>query len=190
MPDPEVRRAIGARRDPAIVMMRWLAGVLVVCAMSVPIHSRAQARCTRADLQAAVDSYLAAQAKGVTATLRLMVPVKYIENMRDWLLEKGIVRTPLKIDFHRSLLDAEACETFTEVVVTDKEHPYVLGVRLKVASGRLAEIDTLVTDKDDWLFNAESYLKYSSSENWSVVHTLTVCTIPGCGFQVPAQQRK
>jgi hypothetical protein len=158
--------------------------------MSVPIHSRAQARCTRADLQAAVDSYLAAQAKGVTATLRLMVPVKYIENMRDWLLEKGIVRTPLKIDFHRSLLDAEACETFTEVVVTDKEHPYVLGVRLKVASGRLAEIDTLVTDKDDWLFNAESYLKYSSSENWSVVHTLTVCTIPGCGFQVPAQQRK
>jgi hypothetical protein len=33
----------------------------------------------------------------------------------------------------------------------------------------LFTIDSLVTDKDDWLFNAQDYLKYSSAEDWSVL---------------------
>jgi len=145
--------------------------VLIACwfALIVPADARAQAACTRADLQSAVDSYLAAQAKGVTSTLRLALPVKYVENMQPSGLEVGIVRTPLKIDFHRSLLDVDACETFTEAIVTDSRHPYVLGIRLKVARGRLSEIETIVTDKDDWLFNADTYLKYSPGEDWGVI---------------------
>ena len=151
-------------------MTRLIAAVLVLCgSLCLPTSSHAQARCTRGELEGAVNSYLAAQAKGVTATLRLAVPVKYIENMQESGLEKGIVRTPLKIDFHRSLLDVEACETFTEAIVTDNQHPYVLGIRLKVASGRLAEIEAIVTDKDDWLFNADVYLKFSSSEDWGAI---------------------
>ena len=62
----------------------------------------------------------------------------------------------LKIDFNRSIFDATICETFTEVIVTDRTHPYVLGVRTKVASKRIAESKTLVTDADDWLFNADN----------------------------------
>jgi hypothetical protein len=151
-------------------MTRLFAAVAVLCgSLCLPLTSHAQARCTRAELQSAVNSYLAAQAKGVTATLRLTVPVKYIENMQDSALEKGIVRTPLAIDFHRSLLDVDACETFTEAIVTDPRHPYVLGIRLQVAGGRLAEIEAIVTDKDDWLFNADVYLKFSSSEDWGAI---------------------
>ena len=97
---------------------------------------RAQSACTRADLQAAVDSYIAAQGKGTPPSMRLATTAKYRENMQDTAIDKGILRTPLTIDFHRSLLDAEACQTFTEVIVTDVTHPYVLGVRLTLAGGR------------------------------------------------------
>jgi hypothetical protein len=44
-----------------------------------------------------------------------------------------------------------------------------MGVRLKVTAGGIAEIETLVTDKDDWLFNADNYLKYSRDESWGVI---------------------
>jgi hypothetical protein len=151
-------------------MNRLVAILLALsCALLTPAESRAQSGCGRADLQTAVDSYIAAQGTGNPSSMRLATAVKYSENMQDSAIDKGILRSPLKIDFHRSLLDAAACETFTEVIVTDASHPYVLGVRLKISGGRIAEIETLVTDKDDWLFNAENYLKYSRGENWSVI---------------------
>lgn len=147
-----------------LAILATLSGVLLT-----PVASRAQSVCTRADLQSAVDSYLAAQGKGTPSSMRLAATAKYSENMQDAVIDKGIVRTPLKIDFQRSLLDTEACETFTEVIVTDPGHPYLLGVRLKLASGRISEIETLVTDQDDWLFNADNYLKYSRGENWGAI---------------------
>ena len=151
-------------------MMRSLAVLVVVCGMLFsPAETRAQSVCTRADLQSAVDSYIAAQGKGTPSEMRLATTAKYSENMQDAAIEKGILRTPLKIDFHRSLLDASACETFTEVIVTEVTHPYAMGVRLKLTAGRIAEIETLVTDKDDWLFNADNYLKYSRGESWGVI---------------------
>lgn len=136
---------------------------------AVPPLLVAQGTCTRADLQSAVDSYLAAQRSGNPATLPLAASAKYIENTVESSFDKGFVKTPLKIDFTRSLLDTTICETFTEVIVTDKTHPYVVGVRTKVASRRIAELETLVTDADDWLFNADNYLKYSSTENWEPI---------------------
>ena len=33
-------------------------------------------------------------------------------------------------------------------------------------TGRSPRIDSLVTDKGDWLFNANAYLKYSKAEDW------------------------
>ena len=151
-------------------MTRATAGLLVFCAAvgaSTPVL--AQPACTRADLQSAVDGYLAAQRSGNPAALPVAASAKYIENTSASQFDRGIVKSPLKIDFSRSLLDTAICETFTEVIVTDKSHPYVLGVRIKVASQKIAELETLVTDADDWLFNADNYLKYSSAENWGVV---------------------
>jgi hypothetical protein len=129
----------------------------------------AGAACTRAELQSAVDSYIAAQGKGDPSALKQAVSVRYVENMQNSTAAKSILSTPMKIDFHRSLLDTSLCETFTEVIVTDKAHPYVLGVRLRVVLGKVSEFDALVTDKDDWLFNADNYLKWSPTENWGVI---------------------
>jgi hypothetical protein len=134
-----------------------------------PPETLAQAACTRTDLQSAVDAYLAVQRSGNPASLPWAASAKYVENTTDTQIDKGILRSALKIDFSRTLLDTEICETFTEVIVTDKSHPYVLGVRIKVANRRISELETLITDADDWLFNADNYLKYSPSEDWGVI---------------------
>ena len=65
----------------------------------------------------------------------------------------------MKIDHHRSLLDPATCQTFTEVIVTNKEKPYVLGTRLRVNRDKIAEIEILWTTTGYWLFNADAYLK-------------------------------
>jgi hypothetical protein len=133
------------------------------------LQATAQSSCTRADLQAAVDAYLAAQRTGSTASLPLAAQAKYIDNFAAAQLDQSILKSPLKIDFSRSLFDTAICETFTEVIVTDKAHPYVLGVRTKVANRRIVELETLVTDADDWLFNADNFLKWSPTEDWGTI---------------------
>ena len=75
----------------------------------------------------------------------------------------------MAIDHHRSLLDPSTCQTFTEVIVTDTVKPYVLGTRLRVNRDKIAEIEILWTTTGYWLFNADSYLKWSSSENWDTI---------------------
>jgi hypothetical protein len=144
-----------------------LVSILLLLALAAPV--RAQATCSRADLQSAVDAYLSVQRNGKPAGLPLASGARYIENTVGMPFDNGIVKNALKIDFSRSLLDTSICETFTEVIVTDKNHPYVLGVRTKVSDRKIAELETLVTDADDWLFNAENYLKYSPAEDWGAI---------------------
>ena len=79
---------------------------------------------------------------------------KYIENRKEVPIGQGIWQAPLAVDFHRSLLDVDTCETFTEIIHTSSSHPYVIGTRLKIVDNRISEVESLVTDKDDWLFNA------------------------------------
>ena len=81
----------------------------------------------------------------------------------------GLIKTPMKVDHHFSLLDTATCQTFTEVIVTDKAKPYVLGTRLRVNHGLIAEIETVWTTTGYWLFNADNYLKYSTEENWGTI---------------------
>jgi hypothetical protein len=129
----------------------------------------AQARCTRTYLQNAVDAFLAAQGKGDPSRLPLATSLAYVENGKSTPLEQSILHTALKIDFSRSLLDAVTCETFTEIVVTDKSHPYVIGSNLRLAKGEIVAIESLVSDQDDWLFDADNVLKISPVEDWGVI---------------------
>jgi hypothetical protein len=85
------------------------------------------------------------------------------------VLGQGIWQTPLAVDFNRSQLDVETCQTFTEVIHTSSDHSYVIGTRLRIEDNRISEIESLVADHDDWLFNAQNYLKYSSQEKWDIL---------------------
>jgi hypothetical protein len=93
----------------------------------------------------------------------------YMENVAPANINNGLIKTPMEIDHHRSLFDMDTCQTFTEVIVTDKEKPYVLGTRLRVNHDKIAEIEILWTTTGYWLFNADNYLKYSSTEDWDTI---------------------
>lgn len=138
--------------------------VIFLCSTAI-----VRAQCTRVMLQSATDSYIAAQKSGDASKMAFDPKAKFIENMSDITKEKGLWNTALPIALHRSFYDTARCKTFSEVIITEGGHPYVLGTRLTVKDGRITEIDSLVTDKDDWLFNAQDYLKYSSAEDWSVL---------------------
>ena len=148
------------------IALMW---IVLTGALLVPTTSFAQISCSREGLQRAVDLYIAAQTKGDTSGMPLATGLGYMENMAPADINKGVIKTPMKIDHHRSLLDPATCQTFTEVIVTDKEKPYVLGTRLRVNRDKIAEIEILWTTTGYWLFNADAYLKWSSSEKWDTI---------------------
>ncbi len=149
------------------------------CAFLAQVHAQTQpapatARqprplptCTRQTLQSAVNSYLAAQKAGDRTQMSLADKVTYLENMKEVAADKGLWNTALPIAFARSFLDDVRCRTYSEVIVTKAQPQYVIGTRLSVDNGKITRIDSLVSKKGDWLFNANAYLKYSSGEDWS-----------------------
>ena len=73
---------------------------LISCEFFVlSVQAAAQGTCTRADLQSAVDGYLAAQRSGSPLSLPLASPVKYIENTG--------VPTGMKLTNRRFIADQE-----------------------------------------------------------------------------------
>ena len=113
-------------------------GLALCAALIVPALSHAEVSCTRAGLQEAVNLYIAAQTKGDTSGLPLANGLGYWENNAAADVKTGFLTKALKIDHHRSLLDTDSCQTFTEVIVTDKAAPYVAGTRLRVNHDKIA----------------------------------------------------
>src|SRR5215467_10846577 len=149
--------------------MKRIMWIVFAVAVFAPTAGFAQISCSREGLQRALDLYIAAQTKGDTSGLPLAIGLGYMENAAPANINNGLIKSAMKIDHQRSLLDTATCQTFTEVIVTDKEHPYVLGTRLRVNHDKIAEIEILWTTTGYWLFNADTYLQYSSTEKWDVI---------------------
>jgi hypothetical protein len=146
-----------------------LMSVVLTGALLVPTTGFAQVSCTREGLQRAVDLYIAAQTRGDTSGMPLATGLGYMENAAPADINAGLIKTPTAIDHQRSLLDTATCQTFTEVIAANKEKPYVLGTRLRVNHDKIAEIETLWTTTGYWLFNADNYLRYATTEKWDVI---------------------
>ena len=125
--------------------------------------------CTKAELKAATDAYVEAQRRGDISGLPLDAKAHFLENMATVDKDKGLWATKLPVADAIGFHDAQRCKTFTQIVVTDGGHPYVIGTRLYLHGGKVVRVDSLVTDKGDWLFNATAYLKYSTKEDWGDV---------------------
>lgn len=152
-------------------MIRSVVSIGILFFIVLFIHSEsATAGCTRASLQAAAESYVAAQEAGDVSKMSLLTPlIRITQNMKEVTKEQAFVNKAMPIAFHRNFLDADTCQTYSEVVVTEGERPCVLGVRLKVEGGKIGEIDVLITNKGDWLFDARGYLWYSKAEDWALL---------------------
>ena len=148
------------------ITLMW---IVLTGALLAPTAGFAQISCTREGLQRAVALYIAAQSTGDTSGMPLANGLGYMENVARADINNGLIKKPMKIDHQRSLLDTATCQTFTEVIVTDKANPYVLGTRLRVNHDKIVEIEILWTTTGYWLFNADNYLKYSSAENWETI---------------------
>ncbi len=125
--------------------------------------------CTRDELKRLTVAYVEAQGKGSLAGLPMDPKAHYLENGKDVDAGAGMWAKPLQIAHVMSLHDEKRCKTFTEVIVTGPT-PYVIGTRLYVHNGKVIRVDSLATKKGDWLFNANSYLKYSAKEDWSPLY--------------------
>jgi hypothetical protein len=146
-----------------------LLSLLLTSSMLVPALSYAQISCTREGLQKAADLYVAAQTKGDISGLPMAPSTGYWENNVISDIKQGLIMKPLKIDHQMHIIDESTCQTFSEIIVTDKKEPYVLGTRLRVNHDKIAEIETVWTTTGYWLFNVDNYLKYASSENWGPI---------------------
>ena len=145
-------------------------GITSVVGSSTALAQRVdRPTCTRAELEAATAGYVDAQRKGDVSHMPFADTAEFLENMKKIAKADGTWNTALPIAYTDSFHDPVRCKTFTEIVVTDGGHPYVIGTRLYMNDHKIVRIDSLVTDKGDWLFNANAYKKYASAEDWSVL---------------------
>lgn len=126
--------------------------------------------CTRDQLKSATAAYVDAQGKGDISAMPLAANAHYLENMSTINAADGLWNTALPVASSLSFHDALRCKSFTEVVITEGGHSYVIGTRLYMHDGEIIRVDSLVTDKDDWLYNANAYLKYKTAEDWNAPH--------------------
>ena len=161
-------------------MKRTVFGVLgALSAIAVAGPAMAQGGgCPRERLVEIADQFRASQADG-KAILHLKPMgewVSYYENDElSSMTFGGLISTPQKVDWDRALLDTVNCSVYVESIITNPEHPYVAATiiagrgAIGSPTGTIARLDAVVTDKDDWLFNAEKTLYYAQREDWGVI---------------------
>jgi hypothetical protein len=114
--------------------------------------------CDRTFLNDMTAAYLAAQTLGEPWLIPSVAPnLTYTEQFKPLSINTGILSKPLNITSLRSFYDDVLCTAFTQYVVMDPVHPYVIGTRFEADGLYLTKIETLVTDQGDWAFNATGY---------------------------------
>ena len=119
-------------------MRRILAACTLSC-VAASVHAQPPtppapapfAVCTRGELQAAVDGYVAAQKSGDASKLAFADKAVFKENMADIAKGDGLWNTALPIALSRSFLDVTRCKTFTEVIVTEGGHTSSSGTGMR-----------------------------------------------------------
>ena len=164
-------------------MKRFVIGALgALAATAIASPAAAQggpgAGCSRERLIEMADQYRAAQASGsVIMNMRPMGEwVNYYENFElSSMTFGGVIASPQKVDWDRSFYDTTLCRVYVESVITSPEHPYVLATMIRGTGspgsppGTVSGFDVIVTDQDDWLFDAGKTLYYAQREDWSEI---------------------
>ena len=107
--------------------------------------------CSRIGLQYAAQQYLAGQAKGDYSALPLATGLGYWEQFKPVDIKTGFLTKKLNINRSFALFDEETCQTYVEIMVTDKAEPYVAGIRMRVSYDKIAEIDIIYETTGYWL---------------------------------------
>jgi len=144
---------------------------LSVFLTAITLVTTCSGECSRELLKSVTNQYVSTQASGQSSNfLALSDAVNYTENEKSVNIRtSSILLQPLKIDHSRSIHDTTSCFTFTELIAATNQHPYVIGTRMLLTNNRVTTIESIVTDKGDWAFNATGYLYWNSLETWDPI---------------------
>jgi hypothetical protein len=133
----------------------------------------AMGACEREFLASFTSLYLSAQTIGNSSLLAnsILQNMTYTENFRPANISAptSIIHQPLNSTNSRVFLDPHLCSAFTEIIVAEASHPYVLGVRVEGNGRFVTKMETMVSDEGDWLFNATGTAYWNSKEDWSPI---------------------
>jgi hypothetical protein len=125
--------------------------------------------CTRDGLTAAIDAYYVALAAHDPSKAPLSSTVKYTENGMQVTVGNGEWKTAGAVKFKRSALDTQICTSVTESVIADTSGDLVYGLRLKLVSQQITEIETIPVHSGQYITISASGLVSTSSDNWEAV---------------------
>ncbi|KAJ4376476.1 hypothetical protein N0V83_001760 [Neocucurbitaria cava] len=93
----------------------------------------------------------------------------YAENDVVGDIAKGILSQAVTIDFNRSLFDTTECATYTEISAATNKHPYVIDTRMVISGDSISNIQSVIADAGDWVFNATGQLYWAKKETWDPI---------------------
>ncbi|KAF2030952.1 hypothetical protein EK21DRAFT_100081 [Setomelanomma holmii] len=127
--------------------------------------------CTRTHLANVASQYVDLMATGQHDRFEnLAYNMVYNENNNMPSILNGTPAFGMTIDATRSMDDTTQCKTFTEIIVTVPKHRYVIHTQMTLNNeGDVSLINSLVTGKGDWAFNATGYKYWNSQEKWDPV---------------------
>ena len=150
--------------------MRTAAIKLAIALAGMAFATSARAECSRDTLHGLADAYVKAQTDGQPGLLPLAGGASYAENDQAMDIATGVLAGALKVDFTRSFLDTTQCATFTELVAATDPHPYVIHTRIEATpDGKVAKMESVVTDAGDWVFGAAEHLAVTQTETWGEI---------------------
>jgi hypothetical protein len=146
---------------------------LVLASAIVALATPAQAQsCTRDSLKAVVASYFKAVEAHDMSAIATAPTLRITQNGAEIKPGDGFFKTGGRPQFQRSLIDTGRCGTLTQAVIDEATGgataPVLLAVRLKVVSGRVTEIETIVNRKGELFFSPEGYLA-TKTQDWESI---------------------
>lgn len=124
-------------------------------ALGRPVQAKT---CDRDCLNGFVTQYLNAMVAHNPHALPLAANVKFTENSQVMNLGDGLWKTVTSLgDYRQDILDVRESTAVSQAVVEESGKPVMLALRLKIANGKISEIETMFarSKEDGILFNPD-----------------------------------
>ena len=113
--------------------------------LTVGVQTSAAQTCDRACLKNAMTTYLSALVAQDPSKAPLAPNVRFTEDAKELKIGDGFWKTATKVgDYRQDFIDVKEQVVASWVIVEESGRPAKLTARLKVANGRITEVETLV----------------------------------------------
>lgn len=126
--------------------------------------------CARDALKAMAANYFKAVETHSMSALSTAANVRITENAAEIKAGEGFFKAGGKAQFQRTIIDTQQCATLSQAVVEEpgKPAPVLMAVRLKVAAGKVSEIETVIARTGDFAFKPQGVLD-TKDQDWTTL---------------------